>query len=598
MLNNEMFRNQLVTRRTFLIAAAKGVALSVLTGRLFYMQVMKSSEYQTLSDQNRISVIMLHPNRGNILDYTGKLLACNRPAFNVVLDAHLAKDYKKSLSILFKILNLTLEEQDDIYLKVKKYGLRFLLIIMSDISWQKVALIEEEIALLSGIYIDIASLRVYPYGYSASHLIGYSGLLNESEKRELGFNNIGYFNVGKSGLEKYYEDTLRGDFGVKKMEVNAYGMHVKELSTIPTTKGEDIVSNIHAELQQYVYNLLPPTGASAIIMCVDTGKVLTCTSSQGFDPNRFVGGISKDYWEELNKNHYKPLISRVTQSQYPPGSIFKIITVLAALENGLDPQIKVRCIGGASALGSEYFKCWNKSGHGEICMGDAIRVSCNCYMYHIAKTIGGEKILDLARRLGFGTQTGIDLPSEASGFVPSGKWKLRKLRSKWTLADSLNIAIGQGPLLMTPIQLAKLSTFIASNGILYTPKIIGAGHSDNSNVNVEHIRFLKQAMWDAINTPGGTAYSSRIDNSNWIMSGKTGTSQVQSKKGGIDLSSSSVNFDSRNHALFIGYVPSDKPKYAISIIVDHGGGGGGVAAPIAHDIVLELIKRTQSGELV
>lgn len=581
-----------------MLAAGKGAILSLLAGKLFYMQIIKSGEYKTLSDQNRISVIMLHPHRGDILDSTGKLIASNRSSFNVVLDAHLAKDYKQSLSLLFQILDLNSEEQDNVWFKIKKHGLRLPLIIIPDIPWQKVALIEEEISLLSGIYIDIAPLRIYPYGCATSHLVGYSGLLNEAEKRDLGLNNIGYFNTGKNGLEKFYEDTLRGEFGVKKMEVNAYGMHVKEISTIPSVKGKNISSNINAELQQYTYNLLPNTGASAIIMCVETGKVLTCTSSQGFDSNRFVSGISKKYWDELNSNPYKPLINRVIQSQYPPGSIFKIITVLAALENGLDPSAKIRCIGGASAVGSDYFKCWNKIGHGDVCMGDAIRVSCNCYMYHIAKTIGGEKILNLARRLGFGEQTGVDLPSEASGFVPNNKWKLRRFRSNWNLADSLNISIGQGPLLMTPIQLAKLSAFIASDGILHTPRIIGSSAYNNSNVNIEHIKFLKQAMWDSVNTPGGTGYASKILDPNWTMSGKTGTSQVQSKKGDIDLSAASVNFESRNHALFVGYTPSERPKYAIAIIVDHGGGGGRMAAPIAHNIVLELIKRTQSGELV
>jgi len=591
MLSNDMMRNQLITRRAFIFAAGASTLLSTLAGRLFYMQVIKSGEYSTLSDQNRINLITLHPVRGAILDCNGKLLAHNRSAFNVMLDKHETDNYKNSLHNLFKILNSDNKTQELVFARIKKLGLQFPLMIMHDISWRDVALIEEDLANLSGIYVEMGQLRFYPYAQAAAHVIGYSGILNENEKLELGLHNIGYFNVGKTGMEKFYESDLRGTFGIKKMEVNAHGAHVRELSTQQSSPGDQILSNIDADLQTYVYKLLPSTGASAIVIRVDNGKVLVSASSKSFDPNQFTDGISYEHWDDINNDPYKPLINRVTQSNYPPGSIFKIITALAALENGLDPNIKVRCVGGVSALGNEYFRCWHKTGHGELDMHDAIQHSCNAYIYHIVKTIGGEKILNIARQLGFGTPTGIDLPSEASGFVPSKTWKLRRFSSNWTLADSLNISIGQGSLLVTPIQLATLSAIIANEGTAHTPKIVGLGDVKNTGIDKKHFQFLKRAMWNAVNTPGGTAYAQRILDPNWSMSGKTGTAQVQSKHGDIDLSSSDVGFWHRNHAIFIGFAPSDKPKYAFAVFVEHGGGGGGIAAPIAHDIVMELSRR-------
>ena len=591
MLNNETIKNHLVTRRAFMLAAGQCTMLSVLAGRVFYMQAIKADEYKTLSDQNRVNVVMLYPARGNIIDSHGKVIAGNKSSFKVMLDKHMSKNYKASLASLFKILDLDQKQQDSIWDKVRKYGLRSPLVIMNNINWQQLALIEENIPNLSGVYVEMGECRTYPYAYSMAHVIGYTGTLSEAEKQELALPNIGSFSVGKSGIEKRYETTLRGTFGFKKMEVNAYGMHIRELSKQAGIPGTDLVVNIDAELQESIYKLLPDTGGSVVVMDVDSGKVLAAVSRQGFNTNEFADGISHEYWRELNHDPYKPLINRFAQSSYPPGSLFKMVTVVSALEHGMDPNVKIPCLGGASALGSNYFRCWYKPGHGEMDMHNALKHSCNSYMYHIAKTIGGEAILSSAAKFGFGMPTGIDLPSEASGFVPNKKWKLRRFKSDWTLADSLNISIGQGALLATTLQLAKFCGIIASSGKSCIPRIVGTEQPSMIDIDPHHIQILQKAMLDTVNSEGGTAYSKRILDSNWIMSGKTGTSQVQSKKGNIDLSAQSVSFFGRNHASFIGYAPAHAPKYAISVIVDHGGGGGSAAAPVARDIVLELSKR-------
>lgn len=589
MLDKETLRNQLITRRAFLLAAGGTTMLSLLASRMFYLQVVKAQDYRMLSDQNRINPLMIHPMRGDIYDKNGKLIVGSRVSYNIMLDVKENNDYKKSLAVLYQILDLSEAQQNYIIKRIKKYGLKNPLAIMEDVSWQYLVKVEENLTSILGIYIEIGQLRDYHYKESFAHIIGYSGILNEKEKKELGLNNIGNFNVGKNGIEKWYEQTLRGNFGVKKMEVNASGYYVRELSNQASVKGDSITLNINADLQNYIYNLLPKTGGSAIVMNAQNGSIISAVSSPSFDPNKFTGGISHDYWKELNDNPYTPLLNRLSQGTYPPGSIFKLVTILAGLEDGIDPEMEVTCTGGASALGSNYYRCWYHTGHGNLNMKGAIEHSCNAYMYKIAKLVGGEKILALAQKLGFGKITGIDLPSESSGFVPSESWKKRRFKSDWSLGDSLNIAIGQGALLATTVQIARFGAIIANRGKILTPRIVGLEEPLQLDIKAEHFDILQEAMFNVVNNPGGTAYSKRVMDPNWLMCGKTGTSQVQGKKGNMDLNKAS--FFGRNHALFLGYAPAHDPKYAIVVVIDHGGGGGATAAPIARDIVLELSKQ-------
>lgn len=588
MLDKGSLHNQLVTRRSFILGACGGGMLSLLGMRMFYMQAIKSDDYRILSDQNRISPIMIHPLRGNIFDCKRRLIAGNKTLFSVILDKNENKNYKTSLDILYKILNLNEAQQNIIQKKIHKQGLKAPLNIIDGISWQELTIVEENIYKIPGIYVEIRQVRDYKYNEVFAHIVGYTGILNEKEKRELGISNVGNFNLGKNGLEKYYEEKLRGNFGIKKMEVNASGSYVRELSTKDSEQGEELVINIDAQLQENIYRKLPNTGASAIVMDVNNGKILSAVSSPSFNPNDFCGGIRQDYWNKLNQSHYTPLLNRISQGTYPPGSVFKLITVLAALIEGIDPGMIVNCTAGTSALGKNHYRCWHTEGHGKLDMKGAIEHSCNSYMYKIVKMIGGEKILDLAKKLGFGSPTGIDLPSESSGFVPHEEWKKRRFKTDWTLGDSLNISIGQGALLATTAQLARLAGTIASKGKLCTPRIVGSGEIIDLDIDQKHFEFLQSAMYDVVNNEGGTAYSKRVLDPMWLMAGKTGTSQVQAKRGKTDLNN--VSFAGRNHALFLGFAPADNPLYSVVVVVDHGGGGGSTAAPIARDIVIELSK--------
>lgn len=595
MLDNEILRNQLVSRRAFLIGSGKLSLLSLLVLRMFYMQFVKQDVYKTLSDKNSIRLIPLSPLRGNIYDINANLLATNQTCFRLLLDRPNKQNYKDELDLIVKILTLSEEQKLYILKKITNSDKRSPVIILDQLNWSQISILEEHKPNLNHILIDQGESRFYPYTYSISHLIGYIGQVSEKELQELRLNNRD-FNVGKSGVEKYYENLLRGEFGYKQMEVNAFGKHIRELSCLKSKQGNDLRLNIDAVLQEKIHPFLNKQGCSAIVMDSNNGNILIFSSSPSFNPNNFIK-LSQDYWDSLIKDPYKPLINKGMQNNYPPGSPFKLITVLAALEFGLNPDKRISCIGGVSALGTNSFRCHSKQGHGNLDMIGAIKYSCNAYMYEIARQIGPDAIIATAKKFGFGEATGIDLFNEVSGLVPSKKWKKDRFKSQWTIGDTFNLCIGQGFLLSSPIQLARFAAAIANGGKLYTPRLAKNEPSFRQiDVKQEHLDIIKEGMYQAVNSSGGSAYSSRILNSNFELAGKTGTSQVQSKaNANDDLSRDSISWERRNHAVFVGFAPYQNPRYSVSVFVDHGGGGGRAAAPIARRIMSEILEKYNSG---
>ena len=591
MLNKKILHGELISRRAFIIGVGKLGFLSLLGIRMFYLQLIKSEEYKTLSDKNRISFVLLPPSRGRIYDLEGNILATNKPCYQLVIDRSINNNYRDELEIISNILNLSPEKYNYIKQKIKKSSRRTPLIILDQLDWQQVSMIEEQKHKLTSIFIDIGYLRSYPFSATVSHLIGYLGQINEQEKQELNIHSLSDFNIGKSGIEKYYDNKLRGEFGYKKVEVNAYGKQVREIAGTPTKSGEDMPLNIDASLQQNIQQYLNPKGSSAIVMDSRTGSVLICTSTPGFESNNF-SKLSESYWQSLTSDPYKPLINKVIQNSYPPGSVFKIITVLAALEVGINPSKTVFC-DGSSALNTNSFRCWNHNGHGTIDMMSALKHSCNIYMYELARIVGPDKILEVAREFGFGSKTGIDLAPENSGFVPSKEWKKKKLKLPWSIGDSFNLAIGQGFLGVTPIQLARFITAIASNGKLYTPRVLkNDPEFYNVNIKPENIKIIQESLYNTVNVAGGTAYYNRILGENRQLAGKTGTSQVQGKLNAKDdLSRDSIAWERRNHALFLGFAPYHDPRYSVTVFVDHGGGGSKAAAPIARKIMSDVLDK-------
>lgn len=589
MLDNNSLNKQIMTRRTFVIGAGKLGLLFLLAGRMFYMQFIKKNEYKTLSDKNSIKTIILTAKRGDILDRNNVVLAKNKSCFRLLLDKNGNPKFSLEVDLIVKILELDKEQIKEIEKRIKKGGRRIPTMIIDYLDWSQISIIEERRPELKSVFIDAGLNRDYPVGWPTAHIIGYMGKPSK-EDGDLNFIDES-FKVGKSGIENRYEETLRGELGYKRIEVNAYGKYVRELSKNTSTPGNNLQLNIDSELQKRALEYLNPKGSSAIVMDCTSGQMLISASTPTYEPNQFLR-LSHKYWGRLINNPYKPLIDKTIKSLYPPGSIFKLITVLAALEAGIDPTHKVVCTG-QPFLGGNRFRCARRRGHGAVNMNDAMKYSCNSYIFDVARRIGADKIIEVARKFGLGNITGIDLPGELSGFVPSKEWKQQRYNNKWQLGDTLNLAIGQGFLLTTPMQLARMIAAFASDGKLFTPQIVNA-EPQYTQINVEqqHLDIIKKTLYDTINSHGGTGYFSKINYKSMKMAGKTGTAQVQGKKNADDdLNRTSINWESRNHAIFTGYAPFDNPKYAICVYYDHGGGGGSSASPIARKIMEDILKK-------
>lgn len=592
MLDKNNINNKKITRRTFAIGLGQLGFLFLLAGRMFYMQFIKKDDYKTLSDKNSIKTIIINPIRGQIFDIDNKLIAKNNSCFKLLLDKNNTRKILTEVDLIIDILELDKDQIEELHRRIRVGSRRIPIILIDYLDWQQIAIIEERRPELKSIFIETGYDRYYLNGPSMAHIVGYMG--RPSDKLTSPKFVDASFKVGKNGIESYYEDLLQGKFGYKRIEVNAYGKYVRELGKNESSSGANLHLNIDSELQEKTLSYLNEKGSSAIVMDCTNGAILNCCSSPTYDPNKF-NNLSVKYWNELITNPYNPLIDKTIKSLYPPGSVFKIITALAALESGVNPEDKIFCTG-KPLLGGNAFRCARRSGHGAMNMVDALKHSCNGYMYNVAKKIGPDKIIELAKRFGFGSRTGIDLPGELSGFVPSQSWKKEKYADDWRLGDTFNLAIGQGFLLSTPMQIARMMAAIASNGKLFVPKIaIKDPQYTQIHVNPDHLIIIKKALYATINSAGGTGYSSRINEKSILMAGKTGTSQVQAKKNANDdLSRSNINWNSRNHAIFSGYFPFDEPKYVISIYYDHGGGGGLAAAPIAKKIAQDLIKKYMS----
>ncbi len=589
MRNKDLHNKQIITRRTFIIGAGKLGLLFLLGCRMFYMQFIKKNDYKTLSDKNRIKILVINPTRGEILDRNNQLIAQNKSCFRLLVDKNNHNQISSEIKLISVILELDNEQISKIKKRIRVGGSRIPVVIIDRLDWRQISIIEERRPELKSIFIDTGFDRYYPMKHSSAHLLGYMGRPNQKRNNEQFFNKN--FKVGKNGIERYYEQELRGEFGHKRIEINAHGKYVRKLKETASISGKNLKLNIDSDLQKQTTPLLNNKGCSAIVMDCTNGGVLICNSAPAYDPNKFIN-LSSEYWRSLINNPHRPLIDKTTKSLYPPGSVFKIITILAALESGIDPHSKVVCKGQAF-LGGNKFRCASRRGHGAVNMINAIKYSCNTYIYDIAKQIGAEKIISVAKRFGFGTKTNIDLPGELSGFVPSPEWKYKKYKDKWRLGDTLNLSIGQGFLLATPIQLATMITTIASNGKLFTPQIAQSKPKYKQlDIKQEHLNIIKTALYHTINKPGGTGRLSKLNYKSIHMAGKTGTAQVQAKKNIDDnLSREDINWNSRNHAIFTGYAPFNNPKFCVSIYYDHGGGGGRSAAPIAKKIMEKVLKK-------
>lgn len=576
MQHQSIFRNFLITRRQFILSGFKITLLGLITTRLAYLQLIKHDKYSLLSKKNCIATLLLPPLRGEIFDCNGQRIASNKQQFKLILNKSHTTKAKASLEKVFDLLNLSLLERNNIRSKIGKNS--YTTTLINDLTWQQIVLISEAIFDLDFVGIVGYLVRLYPQDDSVSHPIGYTA--NVTKVEDLDLKRLDHFQLGKSGIEKYYDKSLVGKFGYKEMEVDAKGNIMRQLQSTSSTNGESLTLSIDYVLQKQVCQIMQDLSASAIVVDLQDQQILSLVSTPGFNANNFSSNqISQEYWQDLNTNIQLPLLNKAVQASYPPGSIFKLVTILAALDAGITPETKVSCK--ASGFFGNHFHCWNKSGHGPLDMLQALGSSCNYYMYHVAKTIGHKPIIKMAKKLGLGQKVGIDLPNEASGFLP----KKSNLSLNWRLANTLNLSIGQGLITATPLQLSQLVSIIANKGqkINYLLKQQQTLSQHYIDVPTEHFEIIHQGMWRSVNHPSGTSNAAR---GKMIAAGKTGTSQVQSKKhASDDFNLLTTPWEQRNHALFVCFAPFDKPKYSVTVVVDHGGAGGRVAAPKAREIL-------------
>lgn len=600
-MRKDISRFKLFTRRAMMMAGAKLSVLGALIGRLYYLQVLKSEEYKTLSDSNRIKLFLVPPLRGMILDRLGNPLAVNQNHYRVMIDREETPDFKATLFKLMSLIHLDEEKKLFLIKKALQQKGKGLIQIYDHLTWQDVARIEVHTPDLPSVTVDVGQIRYYPFSQVCSHIIGYVSAATEAEAEKNPLLNHPDFKVGKSGIERTCEELLQGKAGVRRMEVNAHGLIVRELSKEESEAGNSLTITLDVRLQNFAMSKLDMRGASSVVLDIHTGDVLALASTPGFDPNEFPQGISSKYWNELRTDPYLPLINKAITTQYPPGSTFKLMVALAAMQEGIDPATIVSCPGYV-VLGNRKFRCWRDGGHGSLNMTQAIMHSCNVYFYTMARRVGVEKFARIARMFGLGEKSGIELPHEKAGVVPDRKWKRNRLKKDWQMGDTLNSGIGQGYTLSTPLQLAVMTARIASGRNVFPHLLSSADASetefeqnlppfDSLPIVPSALEVIRSGMNDVVNTPGGTAYGSRIPDEAMPMAGKTGTSQVISKKhASHDYSKASTVWENRNHGLFVGFAPVENPRFACSVVIEHGGSGSGAAAPVAKEILWEAQK--------
>ena len=596
-------RLQSFSRRAFILGALQGVALSVLAARLAWLQVFQGGRYKTLADKNRINTKLLLPQRGEIIDRFGVPLAVNNQNFRLLLIPEQVDNIEIALNKLSNIIDIEQWRIDQAIEKSQKMASFLPVEVRDRLSWDEVSKLEVNISDLPGMFIEEGEIRNYPHSYITSHIVGYLGAVSKNDLTDDPLLKAPAFKIGKTGLEKDYDLALRGKAGNSNLEVNVRGRAVREIDKISSVKGKSITLTIDAELQRYVQDRLAQhKSASAIIMDSKTGAVYAMASHPSFDPNLFTGGISTDQWQEILNNPAFPLNNKALTGQYPPGSTFKMITSLAALEGKYATErTTVKCAG-TYEYGKDKFRCWKLSGHGTVDVEESLMKSCDTYFYELSTEIGIDNIAAMARKFGLGQSYDFDISDERKGLIPTKKWKQEKIKQQWRPGETIVASIGQGYILTTPLQLAVMTSRLVNGGVAVKPWMVDTinGVRQQSlqwpkiDVSQKNLDIVKKGMDLVVNHEDGTAYATRYEDETYSFGGKTGTAQVKKidrKQRALGIMNEDLDWRFRHHALFVGYAPLINPRYVCSVVVEHGGGGSAVAAPIASDILLQTQKR-------
>jgi len=616
-------KSRLITRRMFILSAAKISVFFALVARLFYLQISENIKYRSLSDKNRLREWKVVPQRGIIEDYFGNKVASNTQVFQL----HMMPEDVPNFEVLFfklsKIIKFDERKKRNLLKRLKKRKPWQPIIISDNLTWAEFSKLNVFLHDLQGIKPIVSVARKYFEDGSTSHLIGYVSDVSQKDLKNselLRTINTPGLKTGKNGLEKSLNEEIIGFPGLQRFEVNAYGKRIKELKYIQGKAGINYRLTIDQEVQKYASEMLKEKSGSVCVMDIYTGDIVASVSSPTFNANEFVHGIREEYWKELIQNKKKPLINKAFAGLYPPGSTIKPIVALSALENDvISPKKIVRCTGSIEMYGQTYH-CWKEKGHGYMTLRSAIKQSCDVYFYEVARRLGVDRLSITAKQFGLGKKVLGLLNEEKSGLVPDTKWKLKHIGKGWVLGETLISGIGQGYFQTTPLQLCLMMSQLANGGYEIKPRIIDDKYAlqtiidawreeftyknndinfNNSKLvklykNQENIKFVLDALYGATNEPMGTSYRSRLTQSEYMFAGKTGTSQIRritAEERELKLKQKDLPYERRDHALFIAFAPYKNPRYAFSVVVEHGGSGSSGAAPIAKRIIKKVLER-------
>ncbi|MFL2510625.1 MAG: penicillin-binding protein 2 [Alphaproteobacteria bacterium] len=586
-----------LNRRSFFLLLTKLSLFSVISYRLFDIQITNSSKYKTLSKNNQINVEILYPVRGIIKDRKGNIIASNLKVFDLYIIPEQTKNLNKALNDLSNFIDLDFKTKRQI-INLSKTVKKFERIkVLENLDWKTLEMLETNKNYLEGISLVEDFQRIYPQNESFSHLLGY---VNKPSKKDLNLpyiSNMPLLNIGKQGLEKTFNELLVGQPGNREVEVNSSGRIIREISKKLSTKGKELNLSIDSKIQKYLTSRIAEHKAGSIVLLdIETGEILSMVSTPNFNSNLIIQKPNVDYWNSLLNNSLSPLTNRSIQGLYAPGSTFKMIVAIAALKDGLiDKNDKVFCEG-KMEFGDRFFHCWKTKGHGNMDIVSAIKESCDVFFYNLSIKVGIDRIAEVAKDFGLGQTYNVKLLNQKEGIIPNKKWKKNTYKESWYGGETLNAAIGQGYVLTSPLQLAIMTARIASGGKKIDPSILKISKKtsfNNMNKYAESLKIIKEAMFKVVNESKGTAINSKASNFNF--SGKTGTSQVKkitmAERESDNFRKKEIEWKNRDHALFVGYMPSEKPRYSLSVVIEHGGSGASTAAPIARD-VFKFIKDT------
>lgn len=580
------------SRRALLVGGVQVAGFGLVAGRLYQLQVLEGQYYAPLAENNRISMQLLPPVRGRILDRNGVVLAKNEEQFSLSIIPALTGDLSETLKHIAEIIPLPDEKQKELLEKAKQQGRNRALIAAENLSFRQVAAINVLAPQMPGVETQTTYQRHYTGGKSMAHITGYTGEVSQRAMDDDPLLRLPGIKVGKIGVERGYDERLRGTVGRRKFEVDARGRIIRDLDTRDAVAGRDLQLTIESELQNSVMSRISGERCSAIVVLnVKDGAILSLGSVPSYEANRLSGRLSQQEWKDLSDGKDHPMFNRATRGLYPPGSTFKMVTALAALEAGvLDPKEKINCTG-SFELADQSYNCWKRHGHGQVDLHRALRESCDTLFYEIANRTGISKISSMAHRLGLGQTFDCGMPLQKKGVIPTPDWKRWKRNTSWLDGETILAGIGQGYVSATPLQLAVMTARLATGRevvpCLALDKTQPRPRFNKLKINPDHLSAIRKGMLGSVYEPGGTGHRVQIAGANFSIAGKTGTSQVRANS--TKPSDNQSEWALRDHALFVCFFPVNRPRYAIACVVEHGGSGGKTAAPLVRDVIKDVV---------